>query len=37
MSAVGSNSDGRRLIVAGRLLFFRHEHREVGVGYCELR
>jgi hypothetical protein len=30
MSAVASNSDGRRLIVAGSLLCFRHGHRERG-------
>jgi hypothetical protein len=37
MSAVASNSDGRRLIVAGSLLCFRHEHRERGTAFPPLR
>jgi hypothetical protein len=37
MSAVASNSDDRRLIVAGSLLCFRHEHRDRGTAFPPLR
>jgi hypothetical protein len=37
MSAVASNRDGRRLIVAGSLLCFRHEHRQCGTAFHPLR
>jgi hypothetical protein len=37
MSAVASNRDGRRLIVAGSLLCFRHEHRQRGTAFHPLR